>query len=215
MLSPATGRVLVPQHPDLIYDFLPISWLKVGNAGVSYRGLTYDGDALDELRLLRPGTFRAGDPRVPFLHDPRDRSRLWHRHHATGRIHELVWREAHLTDAPLTDVVVQGALDLVAQRGGNNAVSKRTVMLELIDALTELTSTPATEDWKARNTAARMRHEQARKDHADVVKARAEVERAASEGVAQLPVGSGAAASRRIADADYDTAWPDYDEQAV
>lgn len=75
MLSAITGRILLPQHPDLIYSFLPIRWLTPGNAGITYRGLTYDGPVLDELTCLPSRAFRNSDDRVPFFYDPRDRTR--------------------------------------------------------------------------------------------------------------------------------------------
>lgn len=211
MLAPVTGRILVPQHPDLVYDFLPIRWLTLGNAGVEYRGLTYDGDILDELRGLRPGTFREDKPdRVPFLYDPRDRTRLWHRDRFTDRVHELRWREAHLLDAPLTDAIVDGARRLLAARGGNKTLTKKAVMLELIDAVTELTTTTSTEEWHARLAAAQLRHEQARIDHADALAAHHLVEaRASGTPVRALPTTTAVPAA-----VVWDEPWPDYDGQA-
>jgi len=52
-----TGRIHVPQHPDLIYQFLPKRWLTIGHAGVEYKNLTYDAEILDDFRDLRRGTF--------------------------------------------------------------------------------------------------------------------------------------------------------------
>lgn len=177
MISAATGRILVPQHPDLIYQFLPIRWLSIGNAGVTYRGLTYDGPVVDDLRALRPGTFRAEDAKVPFFYDPRDRTRLWHRSAITrDRIVELRWRQAHLVDAPLTDVVVQRARELIKARGGNHVVSRRGTMLEIVDALGELTTPPSAEEWRARLGRATLRHQQALIDHAEAADARALVD---------------------------------------
>lgn len=177
MISAATGRILVPQHPDLIYQFLPIRWLSVGNAGVTHRGLTYDGPVIDDLRALRPGTFRAKDAKAPFFYDPRDRTRLWHRSAITrDRIVELRWRQAHLVDAPLTDVVVQRARELIKARGGNHVVSRRGTMLEIVDALGELTTPPTAEEWRARLGRATLRHQQALIDHAEAADARALVD---------------------------------------
>ena len=44
MAQAITGRLLVPQHPDLIFSLLPEKWLTPGNGGVAFRGLTYDGE---------------------------------------------------------------------------------------------------------------------------------------------------------------------------
>lgn len=171
MLSEITGRILLPQHPDLIYSFLPIRWLTPGNAGITYRGLTYDGPVLDELTCLPPRAFRNSDDKVPFFYDPRDRTRLWHRSRVDGRVHELRWRQSHLVDAPLTDVVVQRARQLIRERGGNGALSRRGVMLEIVDAITELTSPPTMDEWRAKLADARLRHDQALRDHEEAAAA--------------------------------------------
>lgn len=186
MLLPAVGNIVVPQRPDLIYQFLPKRWLKIGNSGVEYRGLTYDGDILDELRQLRPGTFRADDDRMPFLYDHRQRQHLWIRHPFTDRVHQLEWRESHLIHAPLTDVVIDEARRLLRERGGNNVLSKRKVMLELIDELTQLTAASDMDEWRAKLTAARLRHEKALVDHAEAAAATRALEES-RHGVLRFP----------------------------
>ena len=145
-LLEATGRIHVAQHGDLIYQFLPQRWLTPGHSGVEYRGLTYDGPVLDTLRGQRTGTYRAQDDKVPFLYDPRDVTRLWHRSRDDGRIHEVTWKSAHLVHAPLGAVVRDRALSLIKARGGNNAVSARLVKRQIIDEITELTSAKGTEE---------------------------------------------------------------------
>lgn len=218
MLSEVTGRILVPQHPDLIFQFLPIRWLTPGNAGIEYRGLTYDGPVMHELSGLAPGTFRARDNKVPFFYDPHDRTRLWHRSRKDGRIYELRWRQAHLVDAPLTDTVVKRARQLINHRGGNAALSRRGTMLEIVDALNELTTPPSTEEWRAQLTTARLRHERALIDHAEAAAARDFVEgRAASvESTSAEAPESGqilpfpAVESSPAAALDWDAPWPDY-----
>ena len=217
MLLPAAGNLVVPQRPDLIYQFLPKRWLKIGNAGVEYRGLTYDGDILDELRQVRPGTFRAGDDRIPFLYDHRERQHLWIRHPFTDRVHQLEWRESHLVHAPLTDVVVDEARRLMRERGGNKALSKRKVMLELIDELTQITAASDMAEWRTKLTAARLRHEKALLDHAEAAAATRALEES-RHGVLRLPfvrsLAAGPAdeaAPGQAREVD-DEAWPDYRE---
>lgn len=216
MLSEATGRILVPQHPDLIYQFLPIRWLTPGNAGVTYRGLTYDGPIMDELYGLAPRTFRSRDDKVPFFYDPHDRSRLWHRSRHDGRVHELRWRHAHLVNAPLTDTVVTRARQLLKERGGNNAISKRGTMLEIVDALTELTTPPNADEWRTQLASARLRHEQALFDHAEADAARDVIDGRAEAPKRPLQPGPGQVLSfpegepRAPQDFDWDAPWPDY-----
>lgn len=220
MLQTITGRVLVPQHPDLIFSLLPEKWLTPGNGGVEFRGLTYDGDILDGIRGVRPGTYRAKDAKVPFLFDPRDRSRLWHRSRLDDRIYELEWRDAHLLDAPLTDVVVDAARRLIRDRGGNGVVSRRNVAREIIAAITELTTAPTDEEWRSKLIRAAVRHDQALIDHGE---ARAARELVDTQPATRLKLATGPESTGDSAVAgtdsttaiDFDAPFPDYDKEAL
>jgi len=221
LLQAITGRLLVPQHPDLIFSLLPEKWLTPGNGGIEFRGLTYDGDILDEVRGVRPGTYRAADAKVPFLYDPRDRSRLWHRSRLDDRVHELLWRDAHLLDAPLTDVVVDEARKLIKARGGNGVVARRNVAREIVAAITELTTAPTDDSWRAKVIRASVRHDQALMDYADAQAARDLVDGQ------PVPTETGhlrsnSDTSDTDADAlgappalDFDSPFPDYDAVAI
>ncbi len=221
MLQAITGRLLVPQHPDLIFSLLPEKWLTPGNGGIEFRGLTYDGDILDEVRRVRPGTYRAADAKVPFLYDPRDRSRLWHRSRLDDRVHELLWRDAHLLDAPLTDVVVDAARKLIKARGGNGVVSRRNVAREIVAAITELTTAPTDDSWRTKVIRASVRHDQALMDYAEAQAARDLVDgQPVPIGTGHL--GSNSDTSDADADAlgippalDFDSPFPDYEAEAI
>jgi len=217
MLMTITGRLLVPQHPDLIFSLLPEKWLTPGNGGIAFRGLTYDGDILDEIRGVRPGTYRAKDSKVPFLYDPRDRGRLWHRSTHDDRIYELGWRDAHLLDAPLTDVVIKAARDLIADRGGNNVVSRRNVTREIVTAITQLTTAPTDEEWRGKLIRSRMRHDQASIDYAEADAARQLLEGQAAGGLPRILRANTTAAAGEPQDdlvIDFDAPLPDYDIEA-
>lgn len=204
--SATTGRLLVPQHPDLIYQFLPVRWLTPSNGGVTYRHLTYDGPVVDELRGLRPRTFRDKDDKIPFLVDPRDRTRIWHRSRLDDRVHELVWRDSHLVDAPMTESLVKRAVELITERGGNAALSRRKTMREIVDALTDLTGPASSEEWRTQLGRAHIRHEQALIDHAE---AAAAADAASDAPVAPVvPLRPGTIAPT----IDLAEAWPDYDQ---
>lgn len=224
MLHAVTGRLLVPQHPDLIFSLLPEKWLTPGNGGIAFRGLTYDGDIADEIRGVRRGTFRVQDGKVPFLYDPRDRSRIWHRSRIDDRIHELEWRDAHLLEAPLTDVVLTEARKLIQARGGNGVVSRRNVAREIIAAITELTTAPTDEEWRGKLIRAGMRHDQALIDHAEAQAARELVntQPAPPPKLATVPQKERDAAAvttdapTAIAlDFDFDAPFPDYEAEAL
>lgn len=116
-----TGRIDIPQHPNLIYQFLPIRWGTIQHDGVEFKNLTYDDPILDDFRNATPGTFRSEDRKAPFYYDPRDVSRVWFQHPTTGDVYPINWRGAWRTDAPLTDKLLDHVRDRVRVRGGNSA----------------------------------------------------------------------------------------------
>ena len=48
----ATGRIDVPQRPDLVYQFLPVRWGTINHAGVEFREMTYDSPVLNDYRKM-------------------------------------------------------------------------------------------------------------------------------------------------------------------
>ena len=216
-LADATGRILVPQHPDLLYQFLPIIWLAPGHAGVEHKNLTYDAPVLEDFRTVRVGTFRAQDHAMPFHLDPRDVTRLWFRHPETDRIHEVPWKGRHLIHAPLVDVVRDRALQRIKERGGNKSINKTRIMRQIIDEIGELTTAPSTDEWRAKLAAAQMRWEQSQRDHAEVADAhRALQVHAGSELTQVLPRESAPQPARDEANAiDFDAPLPDYEQQVI
>lgn len=169
------GRITVPQHPDLIFDFLPVVWLTPGHAGVKHARLWYDGDILEETRAVRPRTYRARDDKVPFIFDPRDASVIWHRSREDGRIHELRMRHAHVLDQPLNQYLHDLAVQQIRASGGNGAISRRRVKRDIITALGSIADTIDDAAERRRLSAAHIRWEQAQLDHSEVLAARATV----------------------------------------
>lgn len=216
-LADATGRILVPQHPDLLYQFLPIIWLSPGHAGVEHKNLTYDAAVLEEFRSVRPGTFRAQDSAIPFHIDPRDVTRLWFRHPDTDRIHEVPWKARHLIHAPLGDVVRDRALERLKERGGNRSINKTRVMRQIIDEIGELTAAPTTDEWRSKLAAAQLRWEQSQRDHDEVADAHLQLEEQAAVGLPRIHGAEGNTTLDRAQDSsfDFDAPLPDYDEEAI
>lgn len=203
-----TGRIHVPQHPDLIYQFLPIRWLTIGHAGVEYKNLTYDAPILDDFREIRAGTFQADSRKAPFHYDPRDVSRIWFRHPDSGRIHEIGWKADYIKDLPLSDFIRDRAIANIKARGGNRTLKPDSARRQIIVELGQLTSAEETADSRAKAYAARLRWEQAQRDHAEATEAAERFEQ--SDGVV-TPL------RRRGRDDatpgyDVDEVWPDYDE---
>jgi len=216
-MADATGRILVPQHPDLIYQFLPIIWLAPGHSGVEHKNLTYDAPVLEEFRSVRVGTFRAKDHAIPFHIDPRDMTRLWFRHPETDRIHEIPWKARHLIHAPLVDDIVDRALKRIRERGGNRSLNKTVIMRQIIDEIGELTTAPATDEWRAKMSAAQLRWEQSQRDHAEVAEAHRLIEEQVASGSPRVaPVTRDAGpADDEPGVIDFDAPLPDYGSEAV
>jgi len=210
-LLDATGRIHVPQHPDLLYQFLPLRWLTVRHAGVEYRNLAYDARVLDDFRTVRAGRFRAQDAKVPFHYDPHDVTRLWFRHPGTGRIHEVPWRGAHLIDAPLTGVVRDHVIRRINERGGNKALTSRSGRDDILTELGELTSREAITEFRAQLSAARLRFDRSRIDHGEAAEAQALVDGRRLAVVPDEPAPPFLSAEGPV---DFDTPWPDLDAAA-
>ncbi len=185
-----TGVIEVPQHPDLIYQFLPKVWLTPNGAGVEYRNLSYDGPALRGFRRVEPGRFEKDTSRMPFHYDSRDMSRLWFRDPDTDRIKEIRWRGAALLDMPLTDRSLGRALQLLNSRGGNRALNRHSATTQILDALGELAATVPSE-----TAADRMRWASAQRDHGEVREAQPW-----PDSVQKAPA----------FELDLDEVWPDY-----
>ena len=212
-----TGRITIPVHPDLIYQFLPIIWLAPGHAGVEFKNLTYDDEVLEDFRDVRKGTFREQDSAIPFHHDPRDMTRIWFRHPDTDRIHEIGWRGRHLIDAPLVDVLVDRVNERIQERGGNRALKKRTIMLQIIDEIGDLTTPKGKDESRAQLSAAYIRWGQAQRDHDEVAEAHRALELAQQGNVVRLPtaVRANNSAETAVSEPAQETdeeSWPDYRE---
>jgi hypothetical protein len=188
-LADATGRIVVPQHPDLIFQFLPIIWLAPGHAGVEHKNLVYDAEVLEDFRSVRRGTFRTQD-------------------------HEIPWKARHLIHAPLVDDVLDRALRRIRERGGNRSINKTVIMRQIIDEIGELTTAPTTDEWRAKMSAAQLRWEQSQRDHAEVAEAHRLVEERISGGKPRDPQVP-ATPSSDPTELDFDTAFPDYDSEAI
>lgn len=122
-----TGRLDVPQHPNLLYQFLPIKWGVIGPSGVEFRNMTYDAGALDNYRRAYVGQFRERDRAAPFFYDPHDVSRVWFSDPATGVVHPIPWRGAALLEAPMTQAILEHVQKIIRDRDGAKALSRRDV----------------------------------------------------------------------------------------
>lgn len=167
----ATGRIDVPQRPDLIYQFLPIRWGTINQAGVEFGDMTYDSPVLEDYRAVPVGYFRPGDRAAPFYVDPHDLSRIWFPDPQTSRVEPVEWRGAQRTLAPMTDVIVAAVRRRIIDRGGNAVLKRGSATRQILNELTELTVAPTGRKLKAQLAAAARRVEQSRVDHDEAQRA--------------------------------------------
>lgn len=167
-MTELTGRIDVPQQPDLIYQFLPVRWGTISHAGVEFKNMTYDSlSVLEPYRSVPVGQFRPGDRAAPFFYDPHDLSRIWFRDPATNRVEPIEWRGSERTVAPMTEAIVDVVRSRIRKRGGNLVISRHSATRQIIDELTQITEAPAKPKLRRELIAARMRVEQAKADHAE------------------------------------------------
>jgi len=87
-------------------------------------------------------------------------------------------------------------------------------IVPLIDEIGELTTAPTTDEWRAKMSAAQLRWEQSQRDHAEVAEARRLLDERISGGKprdTQVPPKD----SAEPAEVDFDSAFPDYDSEAI
>lgn len=203
-LANLTGQITVPQHPDLIYQFLPIRWLQIGHAGVEMKNLLYDDPVLKDFRDLPVGAFRSDTNQAPFHYDPRDASRIWFRHPKTDRIHEIRWKAAHQFDLPMSDWIRDRAIANVQARGGNKVLTHNSGALQIAEEIGALWDPEgrdrSTPKQRRRMYAERLRYDRAQFDHHEAALT------AEAEPNAQTPPPVAAGAE----DQWLDEIWPDY-----
>lgn len=162
-----TGRIDVPQRPDLIYQFLPVRWATISHAGVELKNLVYDSPVLGDYRSRRVGQFRPQDDKAPFFVDPRDLSRIWFQDPTTKLVHPIEWRGIDRTHAPMTTAIVGHVCQRIRDRGGNKVLHRNSATRQIIDELTQITEAPVGTKLRRSLTAGRLRVEQAQGDHGE------------------------------------------------
>lgn len=164
-LQEITGRIDVPQRPDLIYQFLPIKWLTIGQAGVEHQGLIFNSDLLDPYRFVPKGFFHAGDRAAPFHIDPNDLSRIWFGDPETGRVNPILWSGADRSAAPLTQAILSHVRQRIRCRGGNHVLTRHSITRQILTELTQLTDGPPDRKARAIVAAGTLRVEHSTNDH--------------------------------------------------
>jgi transposase InsO family protein len=126
-----TGRLRIPAHPGLAFDFLPVAWRTIQHYGVELGGLRYDGPALTRYRNRKSPFTGAHAGKWPVRFDPDDVSRAWFQDPADNTWHELAWEHADAAVGPFSAEALACARRLVLAEGRH--VDERRALGELLD----------------------------------------------------------------------------------
>jgi hypothetical protein len=126
-----TGRLHIPAHPGLVFDFLPVAWRTIQHYGVQMGGLRYDGQVLTRYRNRKSPFTGAHAGKWPVRFDPGDVSRAWFQGPADNTWHELAWEHADAAVGPFSAEALACARRLALAEGRH--VDERRALGELLD----------------------------------------------------------------------------------
>ena len=98
----AAGRIRLPAHHDLVYDFLEVEWRTIQHYGVEIDGQRYDGPGINDHRGMKSPYGGAHPGKWPFLVDRDDIRTVFFRDPTTKQWHQLGWEHTANIDAPFS-----------------------------------------------------------------------------------------------------------------
>ncbi len=126
-----TGRLRIPAHPGLVFDFLSTAWRTIQHYGVEVHGLRYNGPALTAYRNRTSPFTGVHTGKWPIRHDPDDVSRVYFCDPADNAWHTLVWEHAADIDVPFSAETLAYAKRLALVSGRH--VDERRALAELLE----------------------------------------------------------------------------------
>lgn len=126
-----TGRLSVPSHPGLVFDFLPTAWRTVQHYGVEVHGLRYNGPSLTPYRNRTSGHTGLHAGKWPIRYDPDDVSRVYFCDPADNAWHTLFWEHAADVPVPFSAETLAYAKRLALASGRH--VDERRALAELLE----------------------------------------------------------------------------------
>ena len=126
-----TGRLRIPVHPGLVFDFLPSAWRTIQHYGVEVHGLRYNGPALTAYRNRTSPFTGVHAGKWPVRYDPDDVSKVYFCDPADNAWHTLVWEHAADVPVPFSAETLAYAKRLALASGRH--VDERRALAELLE----------------------------------------------------------------------------------
>jgi len=126
-----TGRLRIPAHPGLVFDFLPSAWRTIQHYGVEVHGLRYNGPALTPYRNRTSPFTGVHAGKWPMRYDPDDVSRVYFCDPTDNAWHTLVWEHASDIPVPFSAETLAYAKRLALVAGRH--VDERRALAELLE----------------------------------------------------------------------------------
>ena len=126
-----TGRLRIPDHPGLVFDFLPSAWRTIQHYGVEVHGLRYNGPALTPYRNRTSPFTGVHAGKWPIRFDPDDVSRVYFCDPVDNAWHTLVWEHASDIPVPFSAETLAYAKRLALVAGRH--VDERRALAELLE----------------------------------------------------------------------------------
>jgi transposase InsO family protein len=125
------GRLKVPAHPGMVFDFLPVAWRTVQHYGVEVGGLRYNGPALTPYRNKTSPFTGAHAGKWPVRYDTDDVSRVYFQDPDGNAWHQLAWEHADPVGVPFSADALAYARRLALAEGRH--ADERRALAELLD----------------------------------------------------------------------------------
>jgi hypothetical protein len=125
------GRLKIPAHPGMVFDFLPVAWRTIQHYGVEVGGLRYNGPALTRYRNRTSPFTGAHAGKWPVRYDTDDVSRIYFQDPADNAWHELAWEHAQQVAVPFSAEALAYARRLALTEGRH--VDERRALAGLLD----------------------------------------------------------------------------------
>jgi hypothetical protein len=126
------GRLKIPAHAGMVFDFLPVAWRTIQHYGVEVGGLRYNGPALTRYRNRTSPFTGTHAGKWPVRYDTDDVSKVYFQDPDGNDWHELAWEHAEVTGGvPFSAESLAYARRLALAQGRYG--DERQALAELLD----------------------------------------------------------------------------------